>query len=112
MAKMRAFYRDVLGLAPTDEAKPDEWVRFDAGGSALALHAIPAWIARGIEISDPPAARAAAAIKFTFHVDDVDAERTRLMARGANMGDVHQFGSLALCDGVDPEGNVFQISNR
>ena len=107
MSKMRAFYRDVLGLQPTDEAKPDEWLRFDAGGAALALHAIPPHI--DVAVGKP---RTETAIKFTFHAGDVTAERERLVARGARMGEVRQFGALALCDGTDPEGNVFQISNR
>ena len=107
--RMRRFYAGALGLAVTEE-EPG-WVRFATGGAAFALHAIPADIARGIAITDPPAPRADTAIKFTFHVDDVDAARAQLVAHGAAIRDVKRWGARVLCDGVDPEGNVFQIAN-
>ena len=112
MPRMRTFYRDVIGLVPVDETEADQWLRFDAGGCFLALHAIPAAIAKDIEITQPPQARSDTPIKLTFHADDVDAARARLIAHGAQMLEVRRFGSLSLCDGLDPEGNVFQISNR
>ncbi len=97
MPRTRTFYRDVS---------------FDAGGCFMALHAIPAAIAKDIEITQPPRARSDTPIKFTFFADDVDAARGRLIAHGAEMLEVRRFGALSLCDGLDPEGNVFQISNR
>lgn|SRR5690349_7940972 len=106
--RMRRFYADGFGLAVTEQAPG--WIRFATGGAALALHAIPPEIARGIAITDPPAARTDTAIKFTFHVDDVDAARTTLAAHGAAMREVVRWGGRAFCDGVDPEGNVFQIA--
>jgi predicted enzyme related to lactoylglutathione lyase len=108
--RMRRFYADGFGLAVSEE-EPG-WIRFATGGAALALHAIPPDVARGIAIADPPVARADTAIKFTFHVDDVDAARAALAAHGAAMRDVKRWGGRAFCDGVDPEGNVFQIANR
>ena len=111
MKKMRAFYRDALGLLPVDEAHPDEIVRFDAGGALFALHALPAAAAKKIAITDPPRRRADTAIKYTFHVADVAATRERLSHHGGHMFDLKHFGERTLCDGMDPEGNVFQIAN-
>lgn len=110
---LAAFYGDVLQL-PRVESPDDspEFLSFDAGGCHLCLHAIPAHFAREIRIADPPAPRAATPYKLAFHASDVDAARTELIARGARMGDVQRFGALAFCDGVDPEGNIFQFSNR
>ena len=51
-------------------------------------------------------------IEIAFRSDDVDADRGKLVARGASMGPVRHLGTLALCDGIDPEGNVFQLSSR
>ncbi len=34
------------------------------------------------------------------------------MKRGAKMGKVKSGAGLDLCEGVDPDGNPFQISNR
>lgn len=110
VARMRAFYEGVLGLVAFEEDVG--WVRLDAVGCAVALHAIPERFARDIVISDPPAAREDTPIKLAFHVDDVAAERERLVAAGVTMMPLKTFGSLSLCDGLDPEGNVFQISSR
>ena len=38
--------------------------------------------------------------------------RAELISRGATMGTFKRFGALELCDGTDPDGNTFQISNR
>jgi catechol 2,3-dioxygenase-like lactoylglutathione lyase family enzyme len=112
MARMSAFYRDGVGLVPVEDTRPDEWIRFDAGGVLFALHAIPAEVAKHIAISDPPKRRGDTAIKFTFHVADVEAARQQLLAHGAQMSEIARHADLELCDGLDPEGNVFQIANR
>ena len=50
--------------------------------------------------------------KIVFYAQDVDAARAAVVARGAVMGAVRKFGTIALCDGQDPEGHVFQLSTR
>jgi catechol 2,3-dioxygenase-like lactoylglutathione lyase family enzyme len=112
VAKLRAFYEGVLGLAVVDETPDGDWVRLDAGGAGLALHAIPKSIAKNITIADPPKPRADAPLKLAFHADDPGEERKRLLALGVTMREVKRFGDVAFCDGVDPEGNVFQITTR
>ncbi|MBI3857099.1 MAG: hypothetical protein HY293_15545 [Planctomycetes bacterium] len=93
LPRLTAFYRDLLGL-PIREGSPEEgWVDF----GALALH-------RG-------AARRGSA-KIAFWTADVKKTRDELVKRGAKLGKVKDFGSLVLCDGRDPEGNCFQLSNR
>src|SRR5688572_31547325 len=92
--RLQRFYVDVLGLRPLDEPATPGWVRLDAGGCLLALHAIPAPIAAKIAISDPPRVRAETPIKLTFHVDDVEAKRAELAARGAGMQEVRRFGEV------------------
>jgi hypothetical protein len=43
----------------------------------------------------------------------VSKARAELVARGIEMGnDPGDGDGLKLCDGKDPEGNVFQVSNR
>jgi catechol 2,3-dioxygenase-like lactoylglutathione lyase family enzyme len=92
--RMTAFYRDALGLA--EVRREPGWVELDG----VALHAIPP----GLEVSFAP--REDTPIKLAFACDDVAAARARLTAAGATMREVRPWGS---CDGVDPEGNVFQI---
>src|SRR5207244_3521927 len=109
MAVMRAFYGEALGLAPIAETSTPDWAEFAAGGMSLALHAIPREVAQAIVVSSPSRARDDVPVKLVFWVDDVRAEHARLLARGVSMREPQPWGA---CDGVDPEGNVFQIAQR
>jgi catechol 2,3-dioxygenase-like lactoylglutathione lyase family enzyme len=105
LPRMREFYSEMLGVKPVNKQWADKWAEFDTGGARFALHAIPADIARQIEISSPPQAREKNPVKLTFEVDDVEVERARLASLGATMVQ-RPWGSW---DGIDPEGNVFGI---
>lgn len=112
LTKLTSFYRDVLGLKATaSRHDPAEFVVLEAGACQLCLHRIPDDSARNIAIDDPPHPRSQTPIKLVFVVEDVDASRASLLSRGATMGPVHRFPPLAYCDGTDPEGNIFQVSN-
>jgi catechol 2,3-dioxygenase-like lactoylglutathione lyase family enzyme len=106
VARMQAFYQGVLGL-PAITAEPG-WVRLDAGGVVLALHAIKP----GPRQPESPPERVDSSIKLCFHVDDIDGARAGLVAAGVKVREVHRYGEVAFCDGIDPEGNVFQITTR
>jgi hypothetical protein len=93
---LAGFYRDVIGL-PLKGAPEKGWVELDAGGAAIAIHA---------------GRKSAGATKIVFGSSDVARTREELIARGAKLGPVKELGGLALCDGKDPDGNPFQISNR
>jgi catechol 2,3-dioxygenase-like lactoylglutathione lyase family enzyme len=107
LPKMTAFYQAALGLAEIPGRASDGYVELDAGGVTLGLHAIPAHLAAEIAIASPPVAREETPLKLIFEVPDLDAARAHLLAHGAQMMDVRPWGS---CDGLDPEGNVFQIA--
>ncbi len=96
-----AFYRDVLGLkfkpSPDD---PKAWLEFEAGACSIALH----------DGGVPNTSRRAP--KIGSYVEDVSAARAILVARGVKMGRVQSSDFHQFCDGKDPEGNAFQISNR
>ncbi|MGZ3305791.1 MAG: hypothetical protein ACXU8U_08005, partial [Asticcacaulis sp.] len=49
--------------------------------------------------------------KIAFKCDDVPAMREALIKRGIAMGRLWS-GEICFSDGVDPDGNAFQISNR
>jgi catechol 2,3-dioxygenase-like lactoylglutathione lyase family enzyme len=106
VARMQAFYQGTLGL-PVITAEPG-WVRLDAGGVVLALHAIKP----GPQRPGPPPERLDSYLKLCFHVDDIDSARAALVATGVTMRELHHHGGAAFCDGVDPEGNIFQITTR
>lgn len=102
---MTAFYEKILGLKPVDETRLHNWVEFETGGARFALHAIPADIARTIEIPSPPPPREKNPVKLIFETGDAASERRRLEALGVAILE-RPWGD---CDGVDPEGNVFGI---
>jgi len=105
LSRMTAFYGQTLGLKRVDDGRYDSWVEFDAGGARVALHAIPAEIARHISISSPATPREKDPVKLFFEVKDVEGERARLASLGVAMVR-RPWGSW---DGIDPEGNVFGI---
>ena len=83
-----------LGIAGREEG----FIDFDAGGSKLALHA---------GVSNP------GRTKICFFAADVSKARQELIDRGVRMGkDPGPGEGLRFCDGKDPEGNTFQLSNR
>jgi catechol 2,3-dioxygenase-like lactoylglutathione lyase family enzyme len=106
LKKMADFYHDALGLPLIPGPLAPGWIEFDAGGVRLALHALAPRAAKQIEITTPPRAREETPLKLVFEVHDLAATRRRLMARGATMFEPRSWGA---CDGLDPEGNVFQL---
>jgi len=94
------FYRDVLGLRLKGDPRDSSWVELGSGSCTLAIH-------RGATAKERRGAP-----KIVFGTRDVAALREQLSRKGARMGPVKGFGTLHRCDGKDPEGNVFQISDR
>ena len=107
--KCARFYVDAFGFTALPSDQPlAEWMELDTGGCRLAFHK-----ARGPDGPiNTPTGSPMNPHKIVFYADDVAAARAAIVARGAVMGDVRNFGALVLCDGTDPEGHVFQISNR
>jgi predicted enzyme related to lactoylglutathione lyase len=102
--RLTAFYRDALGLPFLPDRSQAGWAEFEG----LALHALPAQP----DLPDPAPRREDSWIKLVFATDDVAGTRERLAAHGARMDEPFRWEGGSYCDGVDPEGNVFQISSR
>lgn len=116
MTTMVAFYRDTLGFPEIESADSGPgWRVLDTGGAQLALHALPARVARGIVVSDPAEPRTNAATKLVYEVDDVVAARDQLRQAGVREV-VHEGFELGepppFWDFQDPEGNLLQITCR
>jgi predicted enzyme related to lactoylglutathione lyase len=105
-ARMAAFYAQ-LGLAVIDGDVASGFVRMrdPSGGAVLALHYTRA-------VGPPSGPRVDTALKPCFHVDDIDAAREAVSGFGATMREIKRFEGIAFCDGVDPEGNIFQLTTR
>lgn len=106
--KCAGFYRDAFGFtALASDLPTNEWIELETGGCRLAFIQAhgpdgPIHSATGGPMNPH---------KLVFYAEDVNAVRLQLVARGAMMGTVRRFGPLSLCDGHDPEGHVFQLSN-
>jgi predicted enzyme related to lactoylglutathione lyase len=107
--KCAHFFTDVFGFKRLPSDHPStEWIELDTGGCRLAFHK-----AHGPDGPiDSPTGSPMNPHKIVFHAEDVEAVRATAVARGAAMGDIRKFGSVVFCDGQDPEGHVFQISNH
>ena len=104
--RMTEFYTEGFGLRPDPSSVQKGWIVLESNVAALGLHAVPPAIGRNITIGGPPKARENTPIKLCFRTDDINRSRDHLITCGAHMFEVKPWG----CDGIDPEGNVFQIN--
>jgi predicted enzyme related to lactoylglutathione lyase len=106
MNKMKDFYTNVFGLKILDDSEPG-FIILDAGASQIALHQIPGKYT-GIDFEP----REDSFVKMVFHSDNVEQDRAELKKSGVRMKKTFVWKNTLMCDGFDPEGNVFQISGR
>ena len=95
-----AFYRDVLGLKPGDLLS-DHWAEFDVGSVTF-----------GIGNGEPLGIIPGTSFSATFEVDDVAAERERLVKAGVPVTDIQESPVCFSAFVTDPEGNKFGIHQR
>lgn len=102
---LKSFYHEHFGFSVVEEIE-SEWVVLNAGAIELALHRVgPAYcgVSGGSNSSN---------VKMVFTMQsELTSLRDRLIAAGVAMRELKRFEGFPylLCDGVDPEGNVFQL---
>jgi predicted enzyme related to lactoylglutathione lyase len=102
MAKMVAFYRDILGLPLNyphkDDYSRENWVEFQAGTITIALH------------GGGKSEATLGAPKIVFEVNDIEVEHQRLEEAGVKLTDICEVApGVHSADGWDAEGNYFSI---
>src|SRR5262249_48946416 len=107
--RLARFYGETFGLAVSERIE-GEWAVLKAGACEIALHRVGLpW-----RVDDPdewPTAETTA--KLVFTVDrDLKELRAELIAKSVPMRPIKSYPPLTgpLCDGEDPEGNVFQLA--
>ena len=108
--RVSAFYRRALGLEALESERSHDLLR--GQGIELMIHAIPAGIAAGIEISEPPAERETAVFNPAFVVADLEAVRQAAEQAGGGLKPKEASWSIrgaTVLDGWDPEGNLVQF---
>ncbi|OAJ56834.1 lactoylglutathione lyase [Paraburkholderia ginsengiterrae] len=106
VAVLKSFYRAHFDLPLTEEIE-DEWAVLKAGEIEIALH----------RVGEPYRNRASAPnssnSKIVFSLQSGLPElREKLVKAGVPMRDLKRYDGFPylMCDGEDPEGNVFQLS--
>lgn len=108
--RLSAFYTGVLGLQ-VRESEPG-FIVLEADTVELILVALPQELAETITITVPPEVREDTPLKPLFPVKSIEAARAQAEALGGGLKSREnewRFHNLRVCDGYDPEGNVFQV---
>jgi uncharacterized protein YjbI with pentapeptide repeats len=102
VARLQQFYRHVLGFT----------LVLTAPAFQLVLVGVPAAIASSIEVGDPPRLRVESPTKLTFVTTSIATVRALANGYGGAVLPSEKewdFDGARVCDGSDPEGNVFQL---
>ena len=108
--KLKTFYVDILGLEIMEETK-SQWLLLKAGNCSIGLHKI------GDQYLDDSKEefKFDNNTKIVFEVDEyINKVRGHLLNKKVLMKEIKTFDNYDywLCDGEDPEGNVFQLEQR
>jgi catechol-2,3-dioxygenase len=106
--KLAEFYRDTLGLSVVEDIT-EERVVIRAGHCELALHRV----GKAFRGSEVDSSNTNSNTKLVMGVNvDLKTLRDKLIANGVPMRELKSYVGIAgpLCDGTDPEGNVFQLA--
>ncbi|WP_412528977.1 VOC family protein [Burkholderia lata] len=110
VASLKSFYQRYFDL-PVIEEIENEWVVLGAGTIELALHlAGPAF--RHAATAHTEARAETSHVKFVFSIGQaIGTHRARLARSGVTVRDLKRHDGFAytMYDGIDPEGNVFQV---
>ena len=97
---LSAWYRKAFGWKIAVDERANQWIELDTGnGITLAL-------------SGGAPKKARFWPKIQIKVANVAATSKKLTAKGITMSKISSWETLQWAEGTDPEGNVFQISNR
>lgn len=109
-SRLARFYEGVAGLAIVRTA--ERYIVLETAGFQLVVLRIPEDLAAEITLESPPGRRDRGAVKLVFMVNDLAAARAAAPLAGGILNGPERewsFGEATVCDGVDPEGNVYQL---
>jgi predicted enzyme related to lactoylglutathione lyase len=110
LPRLAEFYSAVAGLQI--QTAKDEYAVLGCESHQLVIVRIPRRIAGSIAIETPPVRREETPIKLVFSVADIVAARNNAAERGGIVNPAErewEFEGAKVCDGHDPEGNIFQL---
>jgi len=104
------FYQHVLELSVRKRAS--DHILLESRIFSLTLHAVPQQFAKSIRVESPPRVREVTAIKLSLPVTSIARAREEAAHFSGCVYPVARewtFEGMRLCDGWDPDGNVFQV---
>jgi catechol-2,3-dioxygenase len=108
--QLKLFYVDILQLDIIEESK-SEWLLLKAGTAQIGLHKIggqyPGNNNEDLKFHNNT--------KIVFEVEeDIRKIRERLLKENVTLKEIKTFDNYDywICDGEDPEGNVFQLKQK
>lgn len=107
--KLKSFYTDNFNFEVIEEIK-SEWVLLNAGGFELGLHKSNQHL-----VSSEKSSCENSNAKIVLEIDeDIFSIRELLLKKNTALREIKTFENYDywLCDGEDPEGNVFQIKQK
>jgi len=110
LAAVQSFYQKVTGLEVV--LVEDAHVVLESSTFQLVILEIPEAIATSIIIDSPPKRRSETPIKLVFPVHSIiEARAASALFGGELNASEHEwkYQACRVCDGHDPEGNVFQL---
>lgn len=105
--KLKSFYINNFNLELKEEIS-SEWVLLKAGQCEIGLHKTGSQYLRDIEESVKDESNS----KMVFDIDeDIYMLREHLLSKNVVLGEIKTWDGFdyRVCDGKDPEGNVFQL---
>ncbi len=108
LGKLSSFYQELLSMTLLN-ADAEHHV-MESADFQLILHAIPPHIAATVEIATPPEPREEQAIKLFFTVPSLSAAAETAASLGGSLfGQEYEGPGFRVRNGLDPEGNIFQV---
>jgi predicted enzyme related to lactoylglutathione lyase len=110
MKQLANFYERVVGMRVVKTAS--DHVVLEIGTFHLTVNQVPEQYANNIVITSPPVVRDSGATKLSFRVDRISRSRqTAVELGGLVYGSEREWDNdgTRVCDGWDPDGNVFQV---
>jgi predicted enzyme related to lactoylglutathione lyase len=108
LADVSQFYAGLLGFDVV-ESEADHVV---LESPSFQLVVLASRSASSVEIASPPVRRTGTPVKLVFVVPSIAASRATAASLGGELNPPERewrFQQFVVCDGHDPEGNVFQI---
>jgi predicted enzyme related to lactoylglutathione lyase len=109
-SRVSDFYAGVVGFEVAHSEA--DHVVLESRAFQLVVLSIPPAITSSIEITRPPLVRTETPIKLVFFVISISASREAAVRLGGQLNPAERewrFQQATVCDGHDPEGNVFQL---